>query len=316
MDPVRLDAAISHAGTMPRLLSLLVVRRGRLVAEEYFNGSHADSLNDVRSVTKSVVSTLAGIAERRGELRIDETIAEHLSPWSSHIDEAEASIQVRHLLTMSGGWTWDESTTAAYNEWVLSSDPVAYVLQRAHAAQPGTTFRYNSGETHVLSVVVQDAVGRDLSAFAAEHLFAPLGIRRVRWEVFPDGRVNGGAGLDLRARDLAKLGQLWLQGGDAGATRILQPGWLDDGTRPAFPYWQAGPPLGRQSYGFLWWLSDSPGPRAFFAWGHGGQFIWVVPSLDLVVVVTHEWRGAGSQAGLLAVNGLDLIVNRVVRAVR
>lgn len=316
IDGGRMDAAVAHAATLPRLLSLLVVRHGRLVVEEYFNGSHADSLNDVRSVTKSVLSTLTGIAARRGEIDIDESIAGHLTPWAADIDDVERTISVRHLLTMSGGWTWDESTAAGYNDWVLSADPIAYALQRPRAGPPGSSFRYNSAGVHLLGVVLEDAVGRELPAYADEHLFTPLGISRVRWEIFPDGRVNGGAGIDLRARDLAKLGQLWLQNGDAGGNTVVDPDWLERGTTPAYAYWQGSAPLGRQSYGWLWWISDSPGPHAFFAWGHGGQFVWIVPSLDLVVIVTHDWRNAGSLVGQLPVNGLDLIVNRVLRAVQ
>lgn len=316
IDPAAIDVAVDHARTLPRLLSLLVVRRGRLVVEEYLNGNRADSLNDVRSITKSVLSTLTGVAVRRGDIRVDETVAPHLAAWAEEMDDADRTVTVQHLLTMSGGWQWDESTVSGYNDWLLSDDPVAYVLRRPRAATPGEAFAYNSGAVHVLGVALRDAVGRPLPEYAQEHLFGPLGITRVRWEMFENGAVNGGSGIDLRPRDLARLGQLWLQNGDAGATRILHPRWMEEGAMPAYGYWSGSPPLGRQSYGWLWWISDSPGPHAFFAWGHGGQFIWVVPSLDLVVVVTHDWRGAGDLAPQLAVNGLDLIVNHVVPAVR
>lgn len=315
-DVARLDAAIGHAATLPQIFSLLVVRNGHLVVERYFNGNRADSLNDVRSVTKSVLSTLAGIAVDRAELDLEDAIGPHLEPWAADLDATESATRVRDLLTMAGGWTWDESTVAGYNDWVLSDDPVTYLLRRPLEGEPGTAFRYNTAGVHLLGVVVEHATGRPLQAYAQEHLFEPLGIERVRWEEFPGGRANGGSGLDLRPRDLAKLGQLWLRGGDAGSTRILHPGWLEEGTKPAYPYWPAAAPLGQQSYGWLWWLAAGPGPAAFHAQGFGGQFIWVVPSLDLVVVVTHDWRTSPVPASQLTRNGMALIVERVVPAAR
>lgn len=316
VDPGVMADATAHARTLPRLLSLLVVRHGVLVVEEYFNGNRADSLNDARSVTKSVVSTLTGIAARRGEVTLSTPIGPHLTPWAGQLDEAERAISVAQLLTMTGGWQWDESTTTGYNDWVLSGEPIEYLLRKPLAANPGTRFTYNSAAVHLLATVLEDATGTSVQEYAEEHLFRPLGIRRARWEIFPDGSANGGAGLDLRARDLAKLGQLWLQNGDAGGERVLDASWTANGSSPAFVYWSVPPPLRDQSYGFLWWLTRSPSLPAFFAWGYGGQFVWVTPALNLVVVVTHEWRNAGSYANDQARNGLDLIANHVIPAVR
>ncbi len=316
IDAARLDAAVAHAGTLPRLLSLLVVRHGRLVSENYFNGNTAETLNDVRSITKSVMSTLVGIAIERGDLQLDGRIVDHLPEWSAELTGAERQITVRHLLTMTGGWTWNESGTSAYNDWILSGDHVGFLLRRPHGNTPGQSFIYDSPAVHLLGIVMANAVGRPLPSYADEHLFAPLGITNVRWESLSGGQVNGGAGIDLRPRDLARFGALWLQRGDVGNRRVLDARWISDATQPAFAWWRANPPLGDQNYGRLWWLSRSPGPSAFFAWGHGGQFIWVSPAHDAVVVVTHDWRRAGSQAGQLAVNGLDLIINRVLPAMR
>ena len=196
--------------------------------------------------------------------------------------------------------------------------PIAYLLQRPLANPPGHAFTYNSAAVHLLSAVLQGATGLSTQEFARRYLFDPLGITTAKWELFQDGRANGGAGLDLRPRDLAKLGALWLQGGDAGGGRgtIVASDWVANATTPKFSYWTGRAPLAEQSYGYLWWLDRRGGRVSFFAWGYGGQFIWVDRALDLVVVVTTEWRGAGAQAGQLESNGLGLIVNHILPAVR
>jgi CubicO group peptidase (beta-lactamase class C family) len=314
IDAARLASALTRAEALPRLLSLLVVRHGKLVLEEYFNGNSADSVNDVRSVTKSVISTLVGIAVAQGRLPgVDVRIGDYLA--LPEMTETQKAITIRDLLRMSGGFAWDESTTLGYNEWILSGDFIGYLLRKPQAATPGTTFNYNSAAVHLLSVALQQAVGMPIAEFAERNLFAPLGITRSRWEIFPDGFVNGGSGLDLRPRDLAKLGTLWLQQGQSGPTRLLTAEYVVQGTTPTWPYWGTSLPLRDQSYGWLWWLTRTPS-GAFYAQGHGGQLIYVVPALSLVVVATTNWRNAGGTAGQLTWNAVDLIVNRVLPAVR
>jgi CubicO group peptidase (beta-lactamase class C family) len=294
-----LDAADAHAEALPRVLSLLVVRHGHLVFEHYLHGNTLDSLNDVRSVTKSIVSSLVGIAVDRGVFPgVNATIAPYLSAEQlASIDAPKRTITIGNLLTMSSGFLWDESTVAGYNEWVVSPDPVAYLLSKPLASVPGTAFRYNSATVHLLSTLTARATGVPLEQFAQQHLFDPLGVRRVRWEHFPDGQPNGGSGIALRPRDLAKVGALWLQRGDAGSRRIISAGWITAATSPSFSYWNGQAPLADQNYGYLWWLDRRAGHVHFSAQGFGGQVIWVAPELDLVVVVTTEWRNTGSQAG-------------------
>lgn len=316
LDPVLVDRAVDHARSLPRLLCLLVVRRGALVVEEYFNGNHADSLNDVRSVTKSVVSTLAGIAVLEGDLRVDTPIGELLSEFDDALDDAKRAITIQHLLTMGAGFTWDELTGSDYNDWILSGEPVRFLLDRPLDSTPGTKFTYNSAAVHLLSVALESATGRPIPRLAEDKLFPGLGIHRARWEILStDGRANGGAGLDLRPRDMAKLGWLWLQQGSAGPVPIVHPRWIEESTKPAWPFWSTEPPLADQSYGWLWWLSRTVRTDDFFAWGFGGQFIWVSPALETVIVVTTEWRNAAGQSAELSTQGLDLIINYVVPAI-
>lgn len=310
MDAGALRSAERRAEGIERLRSLLVVRRGRLVLERYYDGAVQDDLADVRSVTKSVVSTLTGLAVDRGYLSgLDATLGELLPPEVADLDEVERTITVRNLLTMSGGWAWHESGGTGYNEWITSQDHVGYLLDKPHVATPGTTFTYNSASAHLLGVALAQATGRSLPALADEVLFGPLGITDRAWEPMGDGATNGGAGLDLRPRDLARLGQLFLQDGWSGTDRILPDGWVAQATTPSYAWVEPSGPT-RVSYGFLWWTDEDH--DAYMAWGYGGQFIYVAPARDLVVVTTTRWwQGAPAD---LAHRVLDVIVNGVVPA--
>ena len=221
LDAAKIRSAISKAKTLPRILSLLVVRNGTLAVEEYFNGNHRDSLNDVRSVTKSVLSTLIGAAAHRGTLpTLEAPLSQSLpAPHATGLTPATGAITLRQLLTMSSGFRWDEVGVAEYNAWVAAPDPVGYLLARPLVSTPGAAFSYNSAAVHLLSVALTGAIERPLEGFAAEALFAPLGITRIRWEPLADGSPNGGSGIDLRPRDLAKIGALWLAGGSTGPDR-------------------------------------------------------------------------------------------------
>jgi CubicO group peptidase (beta-lactamase class C family) len=323
LDPAGISGAVAHAQTLPRLLSLLVVRNGVLVVEEYFNGNRADSLNDVRSVTKSVVSTLVGLALHKRLLPdLGGRLDEYLDPvYVDGLAAAKRAITFRDLITMSGGLEWHESDgvlplNIEYNGWITSADPVAYLLARGLVAAPGTTFNYNSAGTHLMSVMLASAVGGNLRTFARPELFDKLGVKGGLWEVFPDGTANGGAGLRLRPRDFAKIGALWLQRGETGRERLLDPEYIDAATAARFEFGDGLPPLSSYGYGYSWWIARTPHGNGFFAWGFGGQFIFVVPSKSVVVVVTTEWRNAGALASQYANNGLDLIVNHVLPAVR
>src|SRR5262245_9105677 len=285
MDAQRLDAAAARASAIPRFRSLLVVRRGRLVLERYFAGTDAATLFDVRSVTKSVVGALAGIAVREAALASpDVPIASFLEP--AYLLEGRArDITVRHLLTMTSGFQWDETNGPDYNLWITSSDHVQYLFDRPFASPPGAQFAYNSAAVHVLGVVLERARGLPLAQYANERLFPFLGVDAVAWEPLEHGTVNGGSGIHLRARDLLKLGQLYLQRGFSGERSVVPESWVDESTRPRFPWRDTFGAERGVTYGMLWWVSDAD-PPAFFAWGYGGQFAYVVPSRELVVVGT------------------------------
>src|SRR5438876_4494967 len=254
--------AAGDASGIPRFRRLLVARHGRLVAEYYFGGTDSTTLFDVRSVTKSVVCALTGVALRDGVLPgTVAPIAPDLRPAATQ-DSADSAVTVPHLLTMTSGYAWDETTGPDYNSWIVADNHVQYLLDRAHTAPPGATFTYNSAAVHTLGVVLEDAAATPLPRYATDHLLGALGVDTVVWEPLDRGTVHGGWGIALRARDLLKFGQLFLQRGWSGGTSVVPEGWVDSVTRPQFTWRTAVGPLRQVTYGMLWWVSDAD-PAAF-----------------------------------------------------
>ncbi|MYE69783.1 MAG: serine hydrolase [Gemmatimonadetes bacterium] len=187
--PAMVERGIDRARTNHRMRSLLVARNGRLVVEEYFGGARANTLHDARSVTKSVVSALTGIALERGDIKtLDDPVADYLGSLVPDLDPDKGAITIRQLLTMTSGLEWDETGGfGSYIEWIRSDDPLGYVLARPFAAPPGEEFNYNSAAVHLLGVVVQQATGSELPTLARSTLFDPMGISRSPWEPLGNG---------------------------------------------------------------------------------------------------------------------------------
>jgi CubicO group peptidase (beta-lactamase class C family) len=268
----------------------------------------------VRSVTQSVVCALTGVALRDGVLPgTAAPIARDLAS-SDTLDSADSAVTVRHLLTMTSGYAWDETTGSDYNSWIVADNHVQYLLDRPHTAPPAATFTYNPAAVHALGVVLEDAAATPLPRYATDHLFGALGVDTVAWEPLDRGTVNGGSGIALRARDLLKFGQLFLQRGWSGNASVVPESWLDSVTRPQLAWRTAVGPLQRVTYGMLWWVSDGS-PAAFFAWGYGGQFVFVVPSRDLIAAATTDWvQLTDITPTELAAQVLGVIVNDVLPA--
>jgi CubicO group peptidase (beta-lactamase class C family) len=282
--------------------AVLVARGGKLVFERYFRGSDeiygrpvgkvtfdADTLNNVKSVSKSVASLAVGIAIDRGLIRsINEPIFSFFPELSDLRSPEKDRIQLLHVLTMSMGLGWVEATPS--NEGNndegrlhMASDPCRYVLGLPVTAPAGQEFFYNTGALTLMSAIVRKATGRPLDEFARETLFEPLGITRVEWNRYK-GDSDAGGGLRLRPRDMAKIGQLVLAGGRWNDRQIVSREWIETSTAPKLKA------TDNQSYGYLWWLGRSLLNGREVRWvgalGRGGQSIRIVPELDLVVVVT------------------------------
>jgi len=263
------------------LHSLLIIRNGYLVSENYFGSYQPDTRHQLYSVTKSFIATLIGIALDKGYLKgIDQRIIDFFPKQSfANLDDRKSAMTLDDTLTMRTGLDWQEGDPA-YRAMYISPDWVKYVLDEPMAAAPGTQFNYCSGCSHVLSAIIQQATATDTREFADQYLFQPLGISRVVWDVDSTAIAVGGWGLQLTPRDMAKLGYLYLRHGQWDGQQIVSAEWVANATRT---HTETGGELG---YGYQWWTY--PSLKAYTALGRGGQTIFVVPELDLIVVTTAE----------------------------
>ena len=275
------DAIRAAATRLPRLHSLLVSRQGELVFEYYAKGSGPARPANVKSVSKSIISALVGIAIDRGMLEgVNQPIAGFFPSLARDDDPRKARITVGDLLTMQAGL---ESTSfAGYGAWVRSPNWVTYVLSRPLASDPGTTMEYSTGNTHLLSAILTRATKRNTWAFLQESLGRPLGLTFSRWPRDPQGIYFGGNDMLLTPRQMVTFGQLYLNRGRAGERQIVPASWVD-ASCTARGRSRFNPD---QTYGYGWWMRDFAGRPGCFAWGYGGQYIMVFRELGLVVVTT------------------------------
>jgi CubicO group peptidase (beta-lactamase class C family) len=283
----RLDAEMPT--TNPDVLALLVARDGRLAFERYYGGATVSERFDLQSVTKTVVSVLVGMAIADGRLELDATLAEVFpSQIAAAVDPRVRRITVRQLLTMTAGWD-----SASPVDFAFAIDPVRVLLGRPLVDRPGRRFLYDNGSYHLLSAAVSAVTERTAAGFARARLFGPLGVGDSPWQADDSGLSLGPGGLYLHARDLAKLGQLFLNEGRWDGRQLVPERYVRESTRPQS---EGGPPGGTR-YGYGWWISSSP--AGFQATGYGGQTLLVLPGLDLVVVLLARVEGQTDVGGIL-----------------
>ncbi|MFD4603316.1 serine hydrolase domain-containing protein [Streptomyces sp. NPDC058464] len=283
MDAAVLEAGLHRLGRERSVFSALVVRHGRLVAEGYFHGSRRDHSNNVHSVSKSVLQALIGIAVRRGFIgSIDDPVHRYLPEYFADAPAEARRITLRHLLTMTAGWEWQEDETEYTVE--RRRDWVKAIVERDLEREPGTAFTYSSGNTHLLSAVLQRASGRSTCEFAQRYLFDPLGITAEHWGRDPQGVYSGGYNLYLTPRELAKFGLLYLNRGRWQGRQVVPRETVSQSMRPVVRVGDG------YSYAHGWWLRRIGGRTVPFAWGYGGQYIYLLPAADVVVVVTENTR--------------------------
>ena len=271
-------------------------------------------LHSMQSDTKTVTSVVIGVATARKEFpALDTPVLKFFDANDvKNVDDRKRRMTIRHLLTMTAGIDWNEDLPYAdpNNSCSLmeaSYDWVRFTIDRPMAQEPGTTFRYNSGATQLLSHIFRAATGTDIEEYAARHLFAPLGIRRFFWKRSPSGLVDTEGGLYLRSHDIAKIAYLFLKNGMWDGKPIVQPEWVKASIAPSIPVGDG------VEYGFKWWIYPygSDGKRT--AWGGsglGGQRPIVIPEHDLVIVFT-GWNLLPGQPSLSPRVAIDRIVAAV-----
>jgi CubicO group peptidase (beta-lactamase class C family) len=279
-DPARLEEVYQRLFSedlYPTVRSLLIARHGNLVAEGYSRDPRdGDRLHAVQSVTKSITSLLVGIASGEGLLPSVDTTLYTLMPEFFDDGLGKRSITLRDVLTMRTGLEFDnEGDTAPFLH--SSGSSVRNVLRRRLVSEPGTRFYYHDGNPQLASGVLERVTGVTPEAYAEKHLFGPLGIREYRWEMHEDGLNFGAFGLWLRPRDMAKIGQLMLQGGAWEGRQLVPADWIQESTRVH----------ANGNYGFYWWVNDEES-RVYRASGDGEQIIFVDEPRDLVIVLTGD----------------------------
>jgi CubicO group peptidase (beta-lactamase class C family) len=274
--------ALRTAEQMPRLHSLLVSHNGELVVEKYFNGRTARRTANVKSVSKSIMSALVGIAIEQGHVAgLDQPISDFDGDLlSTHSGTAKDDITIGNLLSMQAGL----ETTSFYNygAWVLSDDWVRFALNQPLQATPGTKLQYSTGNTHLLSAILTEATGKSTLDFAREVLGQPLGFQVAAWPQDPKGIYFGGNNMEFTPRQLLSFGELYINNGRANGRQVIPESWIETSLQPLA---ESAREEGR-FYGYGWWMRDMAGIRTTFAWGYGGQFVLLVPELSLVVVTT------------------------------
>ncbi len=329
LDGARLCELDAFLNAWPKrnIHAVVVVRRGKLVFERYFAGQDErwtlgsgstrfspTEKHDIRSISKSVTSLLVGIALAEGKFPpLDSPVIDFYPQYADLRTAEKARITFRHLLTMSHGLVWDENVAWSdpkNNERLMfeAKDPYRYTLEQPVALPPGMLFNYSGGATTLLAGALMKATTRKIDDYAKEKLFTPLGITDFEWLDFAgSSEIAAFGGLRLRPRDLAKIGQLLASGGLWDGKRVLREGWVAESTKPRLnteaPLWFY--------YGYQWWLGRSLLRGRDLTWtagfGNGGQRLFVVPELDLVVAINSAHYGSPLQ-GIIPI----AILNRLV----
>jgi CubicO group peptidase (beta-lactamase class C family) len=309
------------------LRAVLVTVDGRTVFKEYYNASPDDTFNTF-SVTKSVLSTLVGIAVGEGKLDLDGTLAQLLPRQASSMAPPTSGATLRQLLSMTAGFKED-------SEFSTSANWVEDIVTSAEVAAPGEAFVYSDGSAHLVSAILETATGESVLHYGRPRLFDPLGISTApaltptfgtgnpadylragfAWPVDPQGHATGYSWLKLRPADLAKIGQLYLDRGTFGGREVVPSAWVNEATTNQSE--APGRRFGGDGYGFMWWVRSAGDDPAYAALGFGGQMIEVIPNLRLVVVtaVDIDYGDATDQGvnGLLTLSLAESVIAPAVR---
>ncbi|MCG8440678.1 MAG: beta-lactamase family protein, partial [Caulobacterales bacterium] len=308
LDDTVMSETVNKAAQMERLQAFIVMRNGEELAAHAFRGPGLDQTTNVQSLSKSVLAALTGAAIDHGVLEgVDQPIVSVLGDVAPKGgDPRLGDITVDHLLSMRAGLA--RTSGRNYGRWVMSEDWVRAALAEPFVDEPGGRMLYSTGSYHLLSAMLTRASGRSTLELARAWLGEPLGVSIPPWTRDPQGVFMGGNNMELSPRALAKFGEMCRQGGMAGEARVLPKRWIEQSwtARTVSPFTWHG-------YGYGWFITRARGYVVNYGWGYGGQMIYVVPDLDLTVVMTSDTAGHDRRNGHR--RALDeLLIDGVVRA--
>jgi len=285
---------------VPNRHSLLIVKNGFLVTEEYFHGYSADQIHMLQSVTKSFTSAAIGIAIDKGYIDgVEAKVLEYFTEMTDimNLDDRKRSMALKDILTMQTGTDYHEqgrdSPHFQLNALLTGWD--SFYLNRPMVCEPGTRYQYDSGGVILLSAILKKATGQHADGFLEENLFIPLGIKQKLWIKNFEGHPHTGGGLYLRPRDMAKFGLLYLRKGKWNGKQIIPEWWVDESFKKRVDF-EGGGQGNVTGYGYLWWIQEPDVNNkeehiVYTARGAFGQFIFIIPDHDMVIVVTADTKG-------------------------
>lgn len=295
LEPMLAAELYYNAAELETIYSLLVIKNGYLIAEDYFNGGSIDQKDRLQSVTKSYTSALVGIALDQGYLSsVDQKMLDFFPEVADQItDPRKEQITIRHLLQMRAGYPSEETDPALW-EGLLSGYYLPLIEGFPLITDPGTEFHYSNLSSNWLGIIIDRATGTNLKSFAEEHFFSAIDVEAGEWGQDAEGHNNGCADLHFSARDAAKFGLLYLNDGEYEGNQVIPADWVHDSLQKysedinatgGFPAnW--GLSINDIGYGYQWWSARAGEHHFDFAWGHGGQLIVLLDELDMVIVVT------------------------------
>jgi CubicO group peptidase (beta-lactamase class C family) len=307
IDYAQLKTAVAHAAALPRLHALIVMHAGVPLVSRAFHGPGLDVPVDIKSLSKIVIDTLVGIAIDHGLIRNTRaTILPLLRRRAPvRLDSRVGTITIDELLSMRAGL--ERTSGPNYGRWVNSSNWVRFVLTRPFEDEPGGAMLYSTGNTHLLSAILTDASDSNTWQLARKWLGDPLAIAIPRWTRDPQGIYLGGNEMSLSPRALARIGETWRLGGVYHGRRVVSADWVRRSWTPeTTDLWGHG-------YGYGWFISQADGRPVYFGWGFGGQMLYVVPSLELTVVITSSTGTRSFDGGYLC-ELHDLLASQIMTA--
>lgn len=270
-----------------RTVAFLVVKDTALLFESYWDGYGKDSYSNSFSMAKSIVSLLMGCALGDGYVKsIDEPVGNYLPEFA---EGDKAKITIKHLLTMSSGLSWDESYSTLFSlttQGYYGKNLPKLVLNQTVVKEPGKTFEYRSGDTQLLSLIIEKATGKTLADYASEKIWSKIGAEHdALWCLDrKDGVEKAFCCFNTNARDFARFGQLVLNGGRWNGEQIVPEEYLNESLTPASYLFDPETNRNVDFYGYQWWMINVDGYKTWYARGLLGQYIFVIPSLNAVVV--------------------------------
>ena len=315
LDPQRLAAAYYEAENLTFVDALLISKNAVLVSEKYFNGYDSLTGHNVKSISKSFLSALVGIARRENYLTdLNQAMLDFFPEYNTPgLDPRKSSITVRHLLTQKAGY---EHERYNYSKIFSSSNWIKACIEFPLTYDPGSVFSYNTAQTHLLSGILTKSTGISIREFAATRLLGPSNITLTDWRQDPQGIYFGGNNMYFLPRSLVRFGQLYINGGCMNGNQIVPSEWVEDSWKDYSGQQNVNwGPLRNIGYGYLWWLGKMDEYQLYLAIGYGGQFIIDIPAINMIIVTTADSQVEWDTSDWQVFQIIELVYRNIIPAI-